>query len=310
MSGVVPDLIEQGEITTQNLDAAGTATAGSAVEIATEGRSVLVIQTHGTYTGALTVQGTVNNNVWVSFAGSHILNINTNTFAATITTGQQGIFMLDITGLSKVRVTGLAAMTGRAGIVLRVTDTPGPIWVAQGNLATVSTVSAVTNITNWGNIVDNAAFTDGTTRLMPGGYIYDEVAGTALTENDAAAARIDAKRAQIGVIEDATTRGRRLAITAGGAMATTPVNFSSTTNTSVAGSASSVQLVAANSSRKELTIQNDSNAILYVKEGTTASATDYKFKLYPDDIYRTNNYTGRVDGIWASATGNARIAES
>lgn len=69
-------------------------------------------------------------------------------------------------------------------------------------------------------IVDNAAFTDGTTRLMPGGYIYDEVAGTALTENDAAAARIDAKRAQIGVIEDATTRGQRAGVDAAGRLAT------------------------------------------------------------------------------------------
>lgn len=58
-------------------------------------------------------------------------------------------------------------------------------------------------------IVDNAGFTDGTSKVMPSGYIFDEVAGTALTENDAAAARIDSKRAQVFVIEDATTRGTR-----------------------------------------------------------------------------------------------------
>lgn len=59
---------------------------------------------------------------------------------------------------------------------------------------------------------DNAAFTDGTSRVTPAGFVYDEVAGTALTENDAAAARIDVKRAQVGVIEDATTRGNRAAV--------------------------------------------------------------------------------------------------
>jgi hypothetical protein len=58
-----------------------------------------------------------------------------------------------------------------------------------------------------GQIADNAAFTDGTTRLDMAGHIFDETAGTALTENDAAAARIDSKRAQIMVIEDVTTRG-------------------------------------------------------------------------------------------------------
>lgn len=67
------------------------------------------------------------------------------------------------------------------------------------------------------SIVDNAGFTDGTTRIQPAGYVFDEVAGTALTENDAAAARIDSKRAQILTLEDATTRGQRLAVTISGA---------------------------------------------------------------------------------------------
>lgn len=61
-------------------------------------------------------------------------------------------------------------------------------------------------------VADNGAFTDGTTKVFAAGYIYDEVAGTALTENDAAAARVDAKRAQVFVIEDATTRGQRAAV--------------------------------------------------------------------------------------------------
>lgn len=66
-------------------------------------------------------------------------------------------------------------------------------------------------------VVDNAAFTDGTTPVLPTGFVFDEVAGTALTENDAAAARIDSKRAQVLVFEDATTRGQRAAISAAGA---------------------------------------------------------------------------------------------
>src|ERR1035437_3896887 len=42
-----------------------------------------------------------------------------------------------------------------------------------------------------GEVVDNAGYTDGTSRVLPAGFIFDEVAGTALTENDAAASRID-----------------------------------------------------------------------------------------------------------------------
>lgn len=96
-----------------------------------------------------------------------------------------------------------------------------PVVIAsdQGSFAvTVSGVATAANQTNV-QIVDNAAFTDGTTTLLMGGYIFDDVAGTALTENDAAAARIDTKRAQMFVGEDATTRGQKWAISSAGALA-------------------------------------------------------------------------------------------
>jgi hypothetical protein len=67
-------------------------------------------------------------------------------------------------------------------------------------------------------LVDNAGFTDGTSSVTAMGGYFDETAGTALTENDIAAVRIDSKRAQIAVLEDATTRGQRLAISAAGRM--------------------------------------------------------------------------------------------
>lgn len=71
-------------------------------------------------------------------------------------------------------------------------------------------------------IVDNAGFTDGATKLVPAGFIFDEAAGTALTENDAAAGRIDSKRAVVVAIEDVSTRGRRLVINSDGSINTTP----------------------------------------------------------------------------------------
>jgi hypothetical protein len=99
---------------------------------------------------------------------------------------------------------GAAAITA-----LPVTDNAGSLTVDNGGTFAVQDSQKV---------ADNAAFTDGTTPVQPAGYIFDEVAGTALTENDAAAARIDSKRAQVGVIEDATTRGQRAAVSAAGAV--------------------------------------------------------------------------------------------
>lgn len=94
------------------------------------------------------------------------------------------------------------------------------VSIASDQSAIPVTVSGGATAANQTNVqvVDNAAFTDGTTTLDMVGYIFDDVAGTALTENDAAAARIDSKRAQVFVGEDATTRGQKWSISAAGAL--------------------------------------------------------------------------------------------
>jgi hypothetical protein len=50
------------------------------------------------------------------------------------------------------------------------------------------------------------------------GYIFDDVAGTSLTENDAAAARVNANRALVSTIEDGATRARYATVTASNAL--------------------------------------------------------------------------------------------
>ncbi len=123
--------------------------------------------------------------------------------------------------------------------------------LAGQTLPTVTTVGTVTNITNQGQIVDNAAFTDGTTRLNMAGYIYDEVAGTALTENDGAAARINANRAVVNAIEDGSTRGRYATVTASnavkvdGSAVTQPVSGTITAN--LAAGTNAIGKLSANS---------------------------------------------------------------
>lgn len=82
------------------------------------------------------------------------------------------------------------------------------------------------------------------------------------------------------------------------------------TSSNVSGSASNVTLLSSNASRKGATIFNDSSSILYVKLGTTASTTSYTVQLPQNAYYEVPySYTGNIDGIWASATGAARIVE-
>ena len=82
------------------------------------------------------------------------------------------------------------------------------------------------------------------------------------------------------------------------------------TVTAVADSNSSQTLLAANGSRISFSIVNDSTVALYVKYGVTATSTDFTHKLLASETLFEDEYTGIVDGIWASdASGSARITE-
>ena len=80
--------------------------------------------------------------------------------------------------------------------------------------------------------------------------------------------------------------------------------------TSVNDTASSTTLLSGNSSRRGFRLQNDSTQVAYVKYGTTASTTDYTVQLLPGAYLEEDNYTGRVDCIWAAdASGAMKITE-
>ncbi|MHB8603891.1 MAG: hypothetical protein ACYDCK_01445 [Thermoplasmatota archaeon] len=95
-----------------------------------------------------------------------------------------------------------------------------------------------------------------------------------------------------------------------GTVATIPGKSATPAQSSVASSAASVQLLAANSNRNGATIFNDSSQILYLKLGVTASTTSYTLQVPPNGYYEVPfGYSGEIDGIWAAANGNARITE-
>lgn len=101
-------------------------------------------------------------------------------------------------------------------------------------------------------------------------------------------------------------------VSGSGTFTTKETRSSTATTSQVADTASSTTLLASNSDRLGATIENDSSATLYVKFGTTASTTDYTVKLVQNAYYEVPfNYTGRIDGIWATDPGDgaARITE-
>ena len=166
------------------------------------------------------------------------------------TTGQSVGIQLDAKGRTRTVLMDAAGNTRGANVdasnrlsvtIDAFTATNASVNVAQMNgVATSMGAGAVgTGVqrVTWcsdspANVVDNAGFTDGTTGLLMAGHIFDETAGTALTENDAAASRIDSKRAQVMVVEDATTRGQRQAVSAAGGAS---IAFQTPTTASLTG---------------------------------------------------------------------------
>lgn len=93
---------------------------------------------------------------------------------------------------------------------------------------------------------------------------------------------------------------------------TTGANAGTGTPSNVAGSASGVTILAANTSRLGACVFNDGSALLYLLLSASgpASATNYTVQVPPYSLYEVpSRYTGIVLGIWSAAAGNARVTE-
>lgn len=71
------------------------------------------------------------------------------------------------------------------------------VTIANDSTGVLATVGTVTNITNQGQIADDAAFTPATTRVMMAGFFADETATDSVDEGDGGAARMTLDRKQI-----------------------------------------------------------------------------------------------------------------
>lgn len=157
------DVVATGNITTQNLVPAGTATANSAVLSGTlNGHGTATVQVTGTYTGALSLQGTTDNSTWVTISFGTFANVNTGAVATTITSAATGIYQVDCKGFRQIRVTGLAAMTGTATVTIRASINSGFV-VVDGALPTgANVIGAVTQSGTWniGTVTPGTAATN------------------------------------------------------------------------------------------------------------------------------------------------------
>lgn len=103
------------------------------------------------------------------------------------------------------------------------------------------------------------------------------------------------------------------AASGGGSSGASVPTAANAAQTNVAQNAASVQLLAANTSRKGFSIYNDSASVLYLSFSGAASTANYKVQVAANGYFEASPeavFTGAVAGIWAGAgAGNARITE-
>ena len=81
--------------------------------------------------------------------------------------------------------------------------------------------------------------------------------------------------------------------------------------TNVSYSTTNVTLLASNSARLGATVYNDADVDMYLKLGSTASATSFTAIVPPGFYYEVPyGYTGVMDALWAAGgSGAARVTE-
>jgi hypothetical protein len=165
------DVTTAGTITTQNLNPnSGVATAGSTVALTIPGKAGLSIQIVGTYTGALTVQGTIDGANWVTIGGVTLLNVATGNLSGNIASAAIGIWQTEVAAFAQVRVAALATTTGSATVSLEASTT-------TANFAVDAALPPGTNILGKTGIDQT---TPGTTNLV----VSSQINGANLTTGD------------------------------------------------------------------------------------------------------------------------------
>lgn len=279
----LPDVV----VLPKTLTTSGSITAnGQSVSLAVTDYSNVAFTISGTYaTVNISFQGSIDGGT--TYFAITAIRSDANTIETTSgsLSNATRCWETSVNGYTHFRVLTTAFGSGTAAIIIHATSIgsepiPGIAThaVTQSGTWNVGTVTTLTNITNQGQIVDNAGFTDGTTRLNMAGFIFDEVAGTALTENDGIAARVDSKRAQVLVLEDATTRGRRATVSATGALsvdaAVTAFSTIGTGSTNVTTAGTRVVLAGSTACKKVVICAKAANTgTIWVGGSTVASGS-------------------------------------
>lgn len=288
-----------------SVGATGTTAPASATEIAGVNAGNLVpvsVDSSGNVNvniqGTAPVSGTVTANQGTAGASSWPVSASqSGTWTATVTqaTGTNLHTVVDSSALPIGASTSALQTSGNTLLTtIASNQTNGTQVTAINNFPATQPVSGTVTVAQATAANLNATVTGTVAATQSGTWNITNVSGTVSLPTGAS-----------------TAANQATEITSLASLVTNTNESTTSAITSVAGSSSSVSLLALNTSRKMATFYNDSTAILYLKLGATASTTSYTVQLVAGAYYELpwKSYTGAIDGIWASATGSVRITE-
>lgn len=269
-----------------------TLTAGiSITDAATAALLALANVSPGLFTNDPTTRGTLTsgNQKTQIVNGANTASVSASgNLGAILATGDNvagRVKMTDGTNVAAVKPASSAAIATDPALVVSISPNTQPTVLISG--ATL----------------DGATFTPGAGTAFRGAlYVVDETAGSTVAEDALGLARMDSKRAQVLVIEDATTRGQRAAVDANGNQSVSLRGGPSIGNVPVSITATASSTVFAGSlSVKERTFQNDSDQDLLIGFGVTVTATSYHVRVRAGGGFYSTAFSGSVQVMMTAA---------
>lgn len=216
-----------GTISTQNVGApnGNAVTANSTVSFATNGTcDTASIQVTGTYTGVLSVQVQIDGSNWVTLTGnSSLTNAASGAQSATIASAAVGMWQLDVSAFTGVRVTALAAVTGSATVTILASSGSGiigidtPLTIGSGTVS----VSGYPTAAAAADALSNPTITQvGADAMNYNNLTWDRVRNNYILTLDTSAARTASGTGTIATNHNA--RGARFVVNVTAVSGTTP----------------------------------------------------------------------------------------
>lgn len=285
-----------------------TVSTTTAVDVGNYSWISIQINTQGT-TSTVIWQGSNDNTNWIGFS---LLQPISTLSSGSLSTTTSGVVFSGPLNFRYVRlsITGITGGT-TAGVILFSTTARQILNInGQVSLNGTSAVSA-TQTGTWTVQPGNTANTTAWLVTGTGGtFPVTQATAANLNATVVGTGTFAVQAAQSGNWNSRTYDGSGNAITSMNGSLNVSQQASTGTLSQVNSSATSVTVLASNSSRKGATFFNNSTAILYLAFGSTAATTAFTVPLSASAFFEMpSGYTGVVSGIWATANGNVQVTE-